>query len=265
MRTTLALVVCAGALLSWAAAQEPVSSKEPAPATLEGMVVKDAGGEPLKKAIIELIGENQEEGGNYTATSDQEGHFKVTGIRAGRYHMLVERIGYLEVDEKHRHSDGMTLSFEAGQELQDQVLRMLPAAIITGRVVDEEGDPMPDVQIWLGRKRNGGKFKLHPTGSATTNDLGEYRIGGLFPGKYYALATPTPNFQSLVQAQKNSADPPDPSADLSYVATFYPNTTNRAAASPIELHAGDDMPIDFSLSRIRTARIRGAVEGQELG
>jgi Carboxypeptidase regulatory-like domain len=261
MRMTLALVVCAAALFSCVAAQEPVSSKEPALATLEGMVVKDPDGELLKKAIIELIGENQEESGNYTATSDQEDHFKVTGIRPGRYHMFVERSGYLEVDAKHRQSTGMTLSFDAGQEVKDQVLRMLPAAIITGRIVDEEGDPMPDVQIWVGRRRAGGKFKLNPAGSAQTNDVGDYRIGGLFPGKYYVLATPVPNFQSLVQERKNPADPPDPSADLSYVATFYPNTTSRAAASPIELRAGDDMPVDFSLARFHTAHIRGTVEG----
>ena len=265
MRTTLALVVCAAALVCCAAGQEPVSSKEPALATLEGMVVKDPGGEPLKKAIIELIGENQEEGGNYTATSDQQGHFKVTGIRPGRYYQFVERTGYLEVDEKHRHFGGATLSFDAGQEVKDQLLRMLPAAIITGRVIDEEGDPMPDVRIWVGRKRASGGFKLDSTGSAQTNDVGEYRIGGLFPGKYFVVATPVPNFQSFVQAKKNPSDPPDPSADLSYVATFYPNATSRAGAAPIELHAGDDMPVDFSLTRIHTIRIRGLVDGLESG
>jgi protocatechuate 3,4-dioxygenase beta subunit len=228
--------------------------------------VRDPGGEPLKKAIVELIGEKQEEGGNYTATSDQEGHFKVTAIRPGRYHMFVERPGFLAADEKHRQSAGATLSFKAGQEVKDQVLRMLPAAIITGRVVDEDGDPMPDVMITvLRRKWLGTRTKFDPTGLAQTNDLGEYRIGGLFPGKYYVLAAPLPNFQSLVEPKKNPADPPDPSADLSYVPTFYPNATSRSAASPIELHTGDDVPIDFSLARIHTPRIRGTVEGLEAG
>jgi carboxypeptidase family protein len=271
MRITLALVVCVAALFLHAVAQEPVSSqetvstRESSTASLEGKVVKEPGAEPLKKAIIELIGENQEESGNYTATSDQEGHFKITGIRAGRYHLFVERAGYLEVDDKHRHSTGLTLSCDAGQDVKDQILRMLPAAIITGRVVDEEGDPMTDVQVWISRKRSGSRFKLDAAGSAQTNDLGEYRIGGLFPGKYYVLAAPLPSFQSLVQAQKNPADPPDPSADLSYVPTFYPNTTSRAAASQIELHPGDDMPVDLSLARTHSARIRGTVEGLEPG
>jgi len=137
-----------------------VSTKESSTASLEGKVVKDPGRRALKKAIIALIGENQPESDSYTATSDQEGHFKVIGIRAGRYHMFVERTGYLAVDEKHRHSLGLTLYFDARQDVKDQVLRMLPAAIVTGRVVDEEGDPMPDVQVWISRKRIGSKSSL---------------------------------------------------------------------------------------------------------
>jgi len=266
MRMTLALVVCAAAFLVRAAAQEPTSSKEAAKASLQGSVIKEPGGEPLKKAIVELIGENQEQSGNFTATSDQEGHFKITAIEPGRYRLFVERAGFLEVDDKHRHSSGIVLSFEAGQEIKDQVLRMLPAAIITGRVVDEEGDPMPDVEITvLRRKPTGGHIKFEPNGSAQTNDLGEFRIGGLFPGKYYVSASPLPNFQSLVPAPKNAQDAAALSPDLSYVPTFYPNATDRAQASPIELHAGDDMPVDFSLARVHTAHIRGTVDGLASG
>jgi protocatechuate 3,4-dioxygenase beta subunit len=259
---TLALAVCLAAVAFRAAAQSPAASKEPAKASLEGSVVKESAGEPLKKAIIELIGEDQEVSGNYTATSDQEGHFKVTGIQPGRYRLFVERTGYLEVDGKHRRSTGIMLSFESGQELKDQVLRMLPSAIITGRVVDEEGDPMPDVEIAvLRRKRSAGRMRFEPNGSAQTNDLGEFRIGGLFPGKYYVSASPLPSFQSIVPPPKNAEDPSAPPADLSYVPTLYPNATDRAQASTIELHAGDDMPVNFSLARVHTVHIRGSVEG----
>jgi protocatechuate 3,4-dioxygenase beta subunit len=267
MRMTLALAVCVAALMARAPAQSPATtSKEPPKASLEGSVIKEPGGEPLKKAIIEMIGEmtgeNQEQSGNFTATSDQDGHFKVTGIEPGRYRLFVERTGYLEVDDKHRQSSGIVLSFESGQEIKDQVLRMLPSAIVTGRVVDEEGDPMPDVEIAVLRhKRAGGRTKFEPSGSAQTNDLGEFRIGGLFPGKYYVSATPLPTFQSLLPAPKGADGPAAPPPDLSYVPTFYPNTIDRAQATPIELRAGDDMPVDFSLMRVHTARIRGTVEG----
>jgi hypothetical protein len=259
---TLALVVCVAAFALRAPAQSPALSAEKPKASLEGSVIKEPGGEPLKKTILELIGENQDQSGNYTATSDPDGKFKITGIEAGRYHLFVERTGYLAVDDKRRQSSGVVLSFDAGQEIKDQVLRMQSAAIITGRVVDEDGDPMPEVMIAvLRRKRSGGRMKFEPSGSAQTNDLGEFRIGGLFPGKYYVSAATLPNFQSLTPASKNTGDAAAPAADLSYVPTFYPNTIDRAQASPIELHAGDDMPVDFSLMRVHTARIRGTVEG----
>jgi len=265
MRMTLALVVCVAAFALRAPAQSPALPVEKPKASLEGSVIKEPGGEPLKKAIIELIGENQDESGDYTATSDQDGKFKISGVEPGRYHLFVERSGYLAVDDKRRQSSGIVLSFEAGQEIKDQVLRMESAAIITGRVVDEDGDPMPEVMIAvLRRKRSVGRMKFEPSGSAQTNDVGEFRIGGLFPGKYYVSATPLPNFQSLTPA-KNTGDSPAPPADLAYVATFYPNTIDRTQAAPIDLHAGDDMPIDFSLTRVHTARIRGTIEGLSTG
>jgi protocatechuate 3,4-dioxygenase beta subunit len=262
---TLALVVCVAALAFRASAQSLAPPNKKLKASLEGSVVKEPGGEPLKKAILELIGENQEQSGNYTATSDQDGKFKVTGIEPGRYHLFVERAGYLAVDDKRRQSSGIVLSFESGQEIKDQVLRMESAAIITGRVVDEDGDPMPEVMIAvLRRKRSGGRMKFEPSGATQTNDVGEFRIGGLFPGKYHVSATPLPNFQSLTPAKDTGAAPAPP-ADLSYVPTFYPNNIDRAQAAPIELHAGDDMPVDFSLTRVHTARIRGTVEGMSSG
>src|SRR6266550_972589 len=102
------ILVCFLALAASASAQTNASeAKAPAKATLQGSVVKEPSGEPLKKAIIEAIAENQELGGNYTATSDQEGHFKIADIQPGRYRIFVERTGFQEVDEKNRRLEGL--------------------------------------------------------------------------------------------------------------------------------------------------------------
>jgi protocatechuate 3,4-dioxygenase beta subunit len=259
----LALIfACMATLMANMTGQTATSEKGPAQASLEGKVVKESAGEPLKKAIIELIGENQEEGDNFTATSDQDGHYKIAGIHPGRYRLFVERSGYIEVDARRRRSDGVVLSFEAGQELKDRTLHMLAAAVVAGRVVDEDGDPMANVDVTVLRRRfSSGGFKFEPSGSSQTNDLGEYRIGGLLAGKYYVSASPLPNFQSIVHAQMNSGDSETSQPDMAYVTTFYPNTPDRNQASAIGVHAGEDMPLDFSLVRTHTARIRGSVAG----
>jgi protocatechuate 3,4-dioxygenase beta subunit len=209
-----------------------------------------------------LIAENQEEGGNYTASSDQDGHFKIPGIQPGRYRMFVERPGYVEVDDKRRRSQGVVLSFEAGQELKDQSLHMLAAAVITGRVLDEDGDPMPGVEVKILRRRFGAAHaKFEPGRGAETNDLGEFRIGGLLAGKYYLSARPSPNLTGFMFLPKRVDETGAPSPDTAYATTYYPNTIDRSQAAPIELRPGDETAVDFSLARTHTARIRGSVAG----
>jgi protocatechuate 3,4-dioxygenase beta subunit len=222
-------------------------------ASLAGRVVKEPGGEPLKKALVELIGESAGESGhNYTATSDADGNVSIPNIVPGRYHLLVERTGYLFVDAKHRRTETEALSFEKGQALTDQVFHMLPCAVITGRVVDEDGDPMPDAFVSVLHRTS--NEKLDQMAAERTNDVGQYRISGIMPGRYYVSVTPPPDLASLLSSRKK-----DPRPDLAYVPTFYPNAIDHAQASPIELRAGDEVPIDFALTRTQTARIRGTV------
>ena len=256
------IFVCLLGLGGRISAQDAAAAKETGKASLEGVVIKEPGGEPLKKAIVELIAENQDEGGNYTATSDPEGQFKIAGIQPGRYRRFIERPGYLEVDEKRRRSQGIVLSFEAGQRIKDQTLRMLAAAIITGRVLDEDGDPMPDVEVIVWRRKfAAGRGKFEAAGEAQTNDLGEFRIGGLMMGKYYLSASPAANFQSLLPPQKTVDESGIKQPERAYVNTYYPNTPESAQAAALELHAGEEVPVDFTLARIRTASIRGTVVG----
>ncbi len=256
------IVVCLLALAVPAGAQGVPAAKEPPKASLSGSVVKEPGGEPLKKAIIELIGENQEEGGNYTATSDQDGQFKIAEIQPGRYKMFVERSGYIEVDKQRRRSQGISLSFESGDAVKDEVLHMLPAAIITGRVLDDDGDPVPnaDVTVWRRKFVSAGP-KFETAGDTQTNDLGEYRVGGLMAGKYYLSASAPVNFQSLVPAQTKADEAGAKLPDTAYVTTYYPNTIDRAQSAALDLHAGDEMPVNVSLVRTHTPHVGGSVVG----
>src|SRR5450432_2940555 len=97
-------------------------------AVVEGIVTKDPSGEPVKKALIELIAENQAEGGDYTAVTGADGTFRVEGIAPGRYRLFAERTGYLEVDKQRPRSEGRVLTLTAGQEMKDLLIRLQAAA-----------------------------------------------------------------------------------------------------------------------------------------
>ncbi len=232
-------------------------------AAIDGVVTKEPGSEPVKKALIELIAENQAEGGDYTALSGADGGFHIEGIVPGRYHLFAERTGLLEVDKHRARTDGRVLTLAAGQELKDLRIRLQAAAVVRGRVTDEDGDPLPNAQVALLRQTFvSGRSKFEQTGAERTNDLGEYRIAGLPAGNYYVSVSPPPDFKSLIEAagvaaQSRAAN--DKPAPTSYQTTYYPGTADRSQAAPVELHAGDDFPVNFSLTPSPSLSIRGSV------
>jgi hypothetical protein len=269
LAAVLAAVLATVLVTATLAAQSSPSSAEastPTRATLSGIVTKDPGSEPVKKALIELIAESQSDGTNYTALTGVDGGFRVENIAPGRYHLFVERSGFQEIDKHRRRADGRVITLTAGQELKDLVVRLQAAAVVEGRVTDEDGDPMPEAQVAVLRATFvAGRTRWEQAGAERTNDLGEYRIAGLAAGNYFVSVTPPPDFRSLIEASGNAAagnsssaavDKPAPAA---YQTIYYAGTRDRAQAAPIQLHAGDDFPANFSLTPSPSLTIRGSV------
>jgi protocatechuate 3,4-dioxygenase beta subunit len=246
-----------------AAAQSPPAAKPSSRAAIDGIVSKDPGSEPVKKALIELIAENQSEGGDYTAVTAADGTFHIDGILPGRYHLFAERTGFLEVDKHHSRSAGHVLTLAAGQEVKDLSIRLQAAAVVRGRVTDEDGEPMPNAQVAvLKQTYAAGRSRWEQAGSERTNDLGEYRIANLAAGNYFVSVSPPPDFKSLIETASAAADPrpsPDKTPPTAYQTTYYPGTADRGQAAPIQLHAGDDFPANFSLTPSPSLSIRGSV------
>lgn len=260
---TVAIIVCAAVL---AGAQDSV----PAPKTssIAGTVIKEPGSQPLKKVLVQVVAEGQ--GESYTASTDADGHFRVEGVVPGRYSIFLERTGFLEVNSRGRKSDVNVVTIQAGQSMEDLLFRMLPTATITGRITDEDGDPMSGVRMFALRKKP-GKSTREAASSNNTNDLGEYRLAGLFPGQYTILAMPPPDFRDY---EKASEKPPSTAGDngsqaetpdTRYLSTYYPGTNDPAQAAPVEVKAGDEIPVNLTLVPARTYRIRGTVTGIPAG
>jgi len=239
------------------------AQQEPAPSahttsSIAGTVIKEPGSQPLKKVLVQVVAENQKEGGNYTASTDADGHFYIENVVPGRYRIFIERTGFVGVNEHGLKSDVNVFTVQAGQSVEDLLFRMLPTAVISGRITDEDGDPMPSVRV-VAQKKKPGKSTRESVGTEATNDLGEYRLAGLFPGQYWIVAMPPVDFRDYEKQEKSLAGEGPP--DTRYVNTYYPGTYDAMLASPVTLKAGDEMPVNFTLVPARTYRVRGIITG----
>lgn len=233
--------------------------KQPKLCSVEGQVVEDPGGKPIRKVEIQMAGADAASAGEpsiYSATTDAEGHFAMDGVKPGQYNLFLQRAGYVS-SSKHSgrvRQARMSLTLEPGQEVKDIIYHMQPAAVITGKVVDEEGDPADGVLVVVAPANSSRRSRWYSGQRAQTNDLGEFRVGGLTPGKYVVSASPGHSGRAEVT---NSSQSKKEEAVLT--TTFYPGTTDRAQAVPIQVRAGDEVSANISLLSTRAFHVRGKV------
>jgi hypothetical protein len=241
-------------LLSATQAQIP-ASKPPSNCTVQGQIIQQPGGQPIRKANVRLSGVAEEQGdsADLVAVTDANGHFMIEGVKPGTYRVAYDRSGFVDAEKRH-HGNRMLLLLEAGQEIKDLVFRMQPAAVITGKVTDIDGDPAPGVSVaalpphfWLDRDRMA-------SGWGVTNDLGEYRISDLAPNRYTIVAEPASSLARPAQPAKAAQK-----KGLVYVATYYPGTSERSHAVSLDLHAGDEVPVNIALGMAQPFHVRGQV------
>ncbi len=259
-----ALLVLAILLLVVSTAAQPVAEPAAEKCTLEGQVVAAGTGEPLKKARV-ILSREKGRGKLQVVVTDAGGRFRLTDIEPGRYRLSVNRNGYVSQQHGQRRPNrpGAILSLAPGQHLREIDFRLLRHSVISGSVYDEDGEPVLGAEVEALRFRYArGQRRLLPTQRTATNDLGEYRLYGLAPGRYYVSAMHTPGTALLMTPMGSTAVMRMAASeqDRSYVPTFYPGTSDASRASAIEVRAGDEVPsVDFTLLPTRTVRVSGRV------
>jgi protocatechuate 3,4-dioxygenase beta subunit len=234
--------------------------------SIGGLVVKASTGEPIRKAEVSLQRTDDPRSG-YSTHTDASGHFAIYRIEPGRYSLRVQRTGYVEqaYGETSPTSSGAVLTLAPGREVKDLLFRLVPWAVISGRITDENGEPLPDVSVQLMRHvTNEGKRTLQGMMGAVTNDLGEYRIYGLTKGRYFVRASIQERWHPF-RTDSNTDDGTSSDA-TGYAPVYYPGTPDEGRAASIDVEAGQEISaVDFTLIPIRTFRVRGHVFDATLG
>jgi hypothetical protein len=234
----------------------PVPPRDATPKTgtarIRGRVVSADTGQPLRKAQIRLFSPELRE--NRVATTDRMGMYELADLPAGRYQLTATKGSFVQLQygQSRPFEPGKPLEIGDGQTIEKIDFALPRGAVISGRVFDEFGEPMTDVRVAAMRYQFiQGRRQLVPAGrTATTDDVGEYRVFGLPPGQYYLSALlQTANALDVVTADRSG-----------YAPTYYPGTANVSEAQRLTIEIGQTQSgVDLTLLPTRLARLTGTV------
>jgi 5-hydroxyisourate hydrolase-like protein (transthyretin family) len=226
-----------------------------------GQVLDASTGGPLRKARIVLINEDNDRADPYISATDSDGRFVIEGIKPGRYEINIERDGYVSASysEDESEKSPAIVSLKSGQRLSDLVFDLQKCGVIAGRVMDEDGQPAQGVTVEALQRDNFlGKVRTYPAAQVSTNDLGEFRIFGLRPGRYFVQASPESGaYRSVgnVRLKRQTFD-----SAGGYVSVYYPNASDISRASLIHVKPGDEITgIDLTFVETRSYKVHGQI------
>jgi hypothetical protein len=238
---------------------------EPKLATIEGTITHAASKTPIRKAKVNLTGIGFDGGGNVEAGDD--GKFILKDVKPGRYRITAEKAGYESTGygSKRPQEPGQVLRVDAGAHLTSIDVAMPKHGVIAGKILDFENEPMPNALVlaltnmYYQRGRRG----RIPRGTvpALSNDLGEFRIGQLPPGKYIVCAVPMAFLQPNPNAKESK-----PTVEDANVTSCFPNVGDMNEATAVEIKDAIEVPgIDVRMGKSKTVTVKGQISGVPAG
>ena len=231
-------------------------------AKVTGRVVSAETASPIRRAQIRLSSSDGR--GNKQVTTDADGRYEIPSLPAGRYRLYVSKAGYvaLEYGQARPFEIGRPLDIADGQALDKMDFSLPRGSAITGRITDELGDAVTDAQVQAMRYQftNGERQLVNAGRTATTDDLGQFRIFGLMPGDYVVRAS----LRADPNPQRPPAAPEESESPMGYPGTYYPGVADVAQAQTVTVSLGQELSsVAFPLVPARLSSIAGTVISSE--
>ena len=291
MTTLAARILCAMLLVTSLPAQQnavPASAAKPAPTQnsgvaqtnaapaqqgfrIAGVVVNALTGQPIASASVALapLNHGSERDISKSLVTGNDGRFSFAGLSRGKYSLLGRARGF-EFQAFDRHDEYST-AIAVGPDLDSEhlVFRLQPDASIEGEVTDENNDPVEFAMVRLFPTRTRDiVWRAGPIAQTQTDDQGHYHFGHLEAGGYYLAVSARPWYAENVRLPNgynpnpNIVYPPsqqpadDAALDVTYPLTFYPDATDSADATPLQVAPGARETANIALHAIPSLHLR---------
>jgi hypothetical protein len=200
------------------------------------------------------------------ATTDAQGAFEFTGVAAGSYRIqaypnqfspqyLGMAYGATRPNGPGSFDSGQPVLLAEGQSFDKAIIALPRGGVITGRVTDENAEPLARVQVYSLYFPSGSARGMRGGSGSQTDDLGQFRIYGLAPGEH-AVAAEANRFNFVPP----NAPPETEEDKIGFVTTYYPGTPDEGSAQRVRVRVGTETPgVEIRLAQSRLYRIAGSV------
>ncbi len=220
--------------------------------SLTGKVVDSVTKAPIPRVRIVAYRLNaQQQSTQLETRTNEEGVYNFPALIAGRYSINADRPGYTASNSSGTMNE--IHDVKAGETTTGKDIVLAPQAIIRGRVLDADGEPVEQAHVQVlgikrGRQAYGGP-------GVQTDDRGEFRIAKL----------PAGNYRVLVTGGRMGAATLDLSSGQRqvYTPTYYPSAIEAAQAGEVRVNAGDERAgVDIRMQKSFVVRVSGTVSGE---
>jgi hypothetical protein len=224
----------------------PQSKESKSPSgSISGQVTKD--GKPAAGVSVVMAPPNSAVRADARTITDEAGRFQLTHVPAGWY--LIQALAPAFIGPKYQMSvrDGKAINLADGETVEGVDIAVTRGGVITGKVIDADGQPLvlESIQV-TGLYEGGQKGQLYLPDyfMFLTDDRGVYRLFGVPPGRYI-VGVGVDERQGYVRQ----------GSGRSYHAlTYHPNVTDESKAKIVEVTSGGEATgVDITLGQAAKA------------
>lgn len=254
-RASVVIAIFAG-LATTAIAQQTQTRKEPT-GSISGRVT--IGDKPAVGVTVLLIpSQGPFDRPLVKSTTDEDGRYQLNHVPSGQYQLQSFAPAFVTGDDL-RFRPGKTITLNEGETVDQFDMTLTRGGVITGRVIDANGQPLVQESIRLFfLDDRGEKLPAYlPYGPLyATDDRGIYRIFGIPAGRYIlSVGVDTKNGGARM------------GATTYYPLTYHPDVTEQSKATIVEVTAGAETTgIDITVGNTaKSYQVSGRIIDAETG
>jgi len=254
------LFASAVALASALAFAQTAAPEKPAVSEfrIAGVLVSKTDGHPLSRARV-TIGDTKDSKNVQSMITAEDGKFEFKRLAKGKYALEAAKRGFITAAYDQHDQFSTAIVTGAGLDTEHLTMKIAPDAVITGRVLDEAGEPVRHATVLIYYDdHTEGVDQISVYHTVQTDDQGVYEATPLRPGTYFVAANGRPWYAMHGQSQRGSATAAgvDRALDVAYPVTYYADVTDTDSATPIPIRGGERVQVDIHLTPVPALTVR---------